>query len=142
MKAIYTGREGISPSLGTRPVRRIMSAPPVCVAGSASLGAALRTMVRAGRRHLVVVNRDGTCGGVLADRTIVAAWARHAAALDTTTVDAALDQGAVVVDEGISVARAARLMRGAGVDAVAVVDASLRPVGIVTGSDIVALLAG
>ncbi|TNH31122.1 CBS domain-containing protein [Micromonospora orduensis] len=36
---------------------------------------------------------------------------------------------------------AARLMRAGGVEAVAIVDADGNPVGIVTGSDLIALLA-
>ena len=141
MKAIYLARDAHVPPLPSRPVRRIMSTPPVCVAANATLGDALRAMVRGERRHLVVVAGDGTCRGVLADRTIVAAWARDSKVLDATSVESTLDPRAAIVDERASVAVAARLMRSAGVDAVAVVDANLRPVGIVTGSDIVALLA-
>lgn len=142
MKAIYLARDGNVPPLPSRPVRRIMSTPPVCVAAGATLGDALRAMVRGQRRHLVVIAGDGTCRGVVADRTIVAAWAHGPAALDAATVESTLEPRAAIVDEQASVATAARLMRSAGVDAVAVVDANLRPVGIVTGSDIVALLAG
>ena len=141
MKAIYVARDG-APALSARAVRQVMSAPAICVAADATLGDALRAMVRGKRRHLVVVDSDGTCRGILADRTIVAVWARRPEALDTDTVASALAPGVAMVDERATVAAAARLMRADGVDAVAVLDADHRPVGIVTGSDLVALLAG
>ncbi|MEV4536635.1 CBS domain-containing protein [Asanoa sp. NPDC049518] len=141
MKAIYLARGEDVPPLTSRRVRQIMSTPPVCVAAGATLGDALRAMVRGRRRHLVVVADDGTCRGVVADRAIVAAWAQGPSVLDTVTVESALDPTAAVVDEQATVAVVARLMRRVDIDAVAVVDANLRPIGIVTGSDIVALLA-
>jgi CBS domain-containing protein len=56
-------------------------------------------------------------------------------------VSSLLDPAAAVVGAEATVADAARLMRNAGVDAVAVVDAHGLAVGIVTGSDLVALPA-
>jgi CBS domain-containing protein len=91
-----------------------MGGPAVTVSVGAMLDEALLKMVRAGLRHLAVVDGGGHCLGVLSDRAIAAAWAT-----DYT----------------------ARLMGASGVDAVAVVDDQGRPVGLVTGSDLVRLLA-
>jgi CBS domain-containing protein len=143
MKAIYVGnthdRPRVDP-LGRRPVNAVMTSPVICVTDGMCLGDALRTMVNAHRRHLVVVDADGRCRGVLADRAVAAAWAHNPDALGVTPVASVLDPDPALVGESTNLAAVASRMRSAGVDAVAVVDAEGRPVGIVTGSDLVALL--
>jgi CBS domain-containing protein len=144
MKAIHVGNthDAAKPDpLASRPANLVMTSPVVCVTADMPLGAALRTMVNAGSRHLVVVDRDGRCLGVLADRAVAAAWAYNPAALDATTVGLVLDRDAALVGESTQLAAVASRMRSAGIDAVAVVDTDRHPVGIVTGSDLVALLA-
>jgi CBS domain-containing protein len=88
-----------------------------------------------------VVDGAGRCVGVLADRAVAAAWAHDPGALARVPVAAGLDPDPAVVDSDARVGDAARLMRTAGVDAVVVVDPAGLPVGIVTGSDLIALLA-
>jgi len=141
MKAIYVGRDDNGAALARATVERAMSSPVVCVAADLPLSAALRAMVDAGRRHLVVVDAAGRCLGVLADRAVAAAWAFNPASLDTSSVTSALDPEPAVVSQRAPLSRAARMMRTLGVDAVAVVDVDGHPVGIVTGSDLVGLLA-
>lgn len=144
MKAIYvdsTNDRRRADPLGRRPVNAVMTSPVICVSGSMSLGDALRTMVNTHRRHLVVVDADGHCRGVLADRAVAAAWAHNPDALGVTPVVSVLDPDPALVGESTNLAAVASRMRSAGVDAVAVVDVEGRPVGIVTGSDLVALLA-
>jgi predicted transcriptional regulator len=144
MKAIYVGSAQDRPKadpLGRRPVNAVMTSPVICVTGSMSLGDALRTMVNTHCRHLVVVDADGHCRGVLADRAVAAAWAHNPDALGVTPVISVLDPNPALVGESTNLAAVASRMRSAGVDAVAVVDVEGRPVGIVTGSDLVALLA-
>jgi CBS domain-containing protein len=53
----------------------------------------------------------------------------------------ALQAASAVVGPQAKVLDVARLMRSAGVDAVAVAEADGQPIGIVTGTDLVALLA-
>ncbi|SCF03596.1 CBS domain-containing protein [Micromonospora coriariae] len=144
MKAIYiAGREpdGGPGRLATRPVTEVMSSPVFSVDVDILLGDALEALVRTGRRHLVAVDGAGRCLGVLADRAVAAAWAHDHAALSRLTVAAALDPDPATVSTDARVIDAARLMRAGGIDAVAIVDADGRPVGIVTGSDLIALLA-
>ncbi|MFC7546708.1 HPP family protein [Plantactinospora sp. GCM10030261] len=125
-----------------QPVIEVMSAPVRTIPADLALGEALRRMLQAGCRHLVVVDRAGRCLGVLADRTIAAAWAYDPTVLSRRAAGTVLDLEPATLDRYARVLDAARLMRTAGVDAVAMVDDDGRPVGILTGGDLIALLAG
>jgi len=76
--------------LVSRPVTGIMSSPAVAILGPARLGSALAALTRSGLRHLAVVDERGRCVGVVADRTIAAAWAADPMALECVTVAAML----------------------------------------------------
>ncbi len=143
MKAVYvSSRDPVGPvRLARRPVTEIMSKPAVTISAQALLDDALIQMARAGVRHLAVVDDAGRCAGVLSDRAIAAAWAIDYAALTHRTVATVLDREPAIVSMRDRVADAARLMHANGVDAVAVLDDRAQPVGIVTGSDLVSLLA-
>lgn len=144
MKAIYIAGpepDGGAGRLARLPVTEAMSSPVFSVAVDVLLGDALQAMVRTGRRHLVAVDGGGRCLGVLADRAVAAAWAHDPAAMSRLSVAAALDPDPTVVNADARVVDAARLMRAAGVDAVAIIDADGLPVAIITGSDLIALLA-
>lgn len=143
MKAIYIAARDPSghQRLARRPIAEVMTKPVVTIAVSAPLHDALVKMISTGLRHLAVVDEDGRCLGVLADRTIASAWAADSTALARHTVVMALEAKPATVASHGTVVDAARLMRDAAVDAVAVVDAQGIPVGIVTGSDLVSLLA-
>jgi CBS domain-containing protein len=143
MKAIFVNPDGraLPDALARRAVTEVMSNPVVCVTADATLGEALRAMVGSGHRHVVAIHGSGPCLGVLADRVVAAAWAHQADALELASVSSVLEPQAAVVTRSARVTDAARLMRVAGVDAVAVIDEFGHPVGIVTGSDLVALLA-
>jgi CBS domain-containing protein len=143
MKALYiAGREA---GTGQNPTKRritgIMSSPVTTIAQGKSLGLALSTMVYAGLRHLAVVDDDGKCRGVLSDRAIAAAWATDPACLSYLPVSSVVEPMPPLLREESTVLDAARMMRRYAIDAVVVVDAAGAPVGIVTGSDLVALLA-
>ncbi|MEV4624209.1 universal stress protein [Asanoa sp. NPDC049573] len=142
MKQIYAATDRKVAPVLSRPVRHLMSAPASCVGEGVSLGEALADMVRQRLRHLVVVDGQGICRGVVSDRMIVAAWANSPQSLDRETVGSVLEPGSAIVDEAAPVVSVARLMRSAHVDAVVVAGADLRPIGIVTGSDLIAFLAG
>lgn len=142
MKAIYVrDPSGSAARLARRPISEVMTRPVVCVEESTQLGDALQYMVGAGLRHLAVIDEAGRCVGVLAGRLIAAAWAADPMSLSCQRVSTILDREPATVSTGAAVVDAARLMRNAGVDAVAVVDSRGTAVGMVTGSDLVALLA-
>ena len=145
MKAIYVSPRYLNDAggeLARRPVTRVMSSPVTSVSEGMLLGEALRLMVSRRHRHLVVVDRAGRCVGILADRAIAAAWAHDPASLSVLPVQSTLHGPPAVVGPQTRVLDVARLMRSSGVDAVAVADDDGEPVGIVTGTDLVALLAG
>jgi CBS domain-containing protein len=145
MKAVYIAPRQPSPGsaeeLAGRPVSDIMSQPVAYVSAGTPLGEALRVMVRLRHRHLVVVDGEGRCVGVLSDRVIAAAWAHDPTSLDREPAGGTLPAAAPVVGPRARVLDAARLMRNTGTDAVVVADETGAPVGIVTGTDLVALLA-
>jgi CBS domain-containing protein len=79
--------------------------------------------------------------GVLTDRAVAAAWAHDFSSLSAWTTRSVLPAVPPVVGPEARVLDVAHLMRAGGVDAVVVVDVRRKPMGIVTGSDLVALLA-
>ncbi|MDI1464783.1 CBS domain-containing protein [Catellatospora sp. KI3] len=129
------------PQLARTPVQQIMSRPVYCARISSLLGNALAGMARHRVRHLVVIDDYDRCVGVIADRAIVAAWAANPTSLSSHTVETILDPHPAVVDSDATVMDAARLMGKTGVDAVAVVEGHGVATGIITGVDLVALLA-
>ena len=125
----------------TVPVVELMSHPVVCVTPGTSLGDALVVMLRTGLRHLVVVDGERRCCGMLADRAVTAAWAADPSALVWQCAGALLDPRPAVIGTDSTIADAARLMLVDRVDAAAVIDRAGHPVGVVTGSDLITLLA-
>jgi predicted transcriptional regulator len=89
----------------------------------------------------VVVDTAGKCAGVLDDRTVVAAWAANPAAMTCDRIATVLPRTSAVIAAEASVLDAAKTMRDQRVDAVAVLDRRGVAIGIVTGVDMVALLA-
>ena len=143
MKALYVStRDPAGPvRLARRRIVEVMSKPAVTIPFRATLDEALTTMVRTGLRHLAVIDDGRHCTGVLSDRAIASAWATDYAALGRQTVADALEPEPALVSLRDTVADAAKLMGECGTDAVAVVDDHGRPAGVVTGSDLVRLLA-
>jgi CBS domain-containing protein len=127
--------------LVSRDVAGIMSSPVVAIARSARLGWALTALTRTGLRHLAVVDDGNRCVGIVADRTIAAAWAADPAALECVAVGDVLEPRPAVVAADASVGEVARVMHTDGVDAVVVIDRGGRPLGLVTGGDLIALIA-
>jgi CBS domain-containing protein len=123
------------------PVAEIMSRPVFTVADDAVLVDVLAAMVRTGRRHMAVVDARGHCLGVVGDRAVAAAWAANPAAMDFVAVRRLLDERPSVVGIDANVHDVARGMYIDRVDAVAVIDREGKPVGMITGGDLIALMA-
>jgi CBS domain-containing protein len=123
------------------PVSKIMKHPVYTVTEYDALADALTAMVRTGRRHMVVVDAHGHCVGVVSDRAIAAAWAADPNALTTVPVHRVLDNRPSVVGTKATIGDVAREMYLDAVDAVAVIDHNGCPVGMITGGDLVALMA-
>jgi CBS domain-containing protein len=143
VKTLYATRLPDSQGrLSRRRVTEVMHQPAPVVSGRLQLPLALATMVRLGVRHVVAVDDEGRCLGVLSDRAIATRWAGASSPLLKQTVVSALDLRPAVVPTSWVVANTARFMLDAGVDAVAVADPEGRPVGLLTGAGLIALLCG
>jgi CBS domain-containing protein len=141
MKALYAPRLPDSPGrLSRRRVTEVMRRPAPVVSGHMPLKLALETMNRLNVRHLVAVDDEGRCVGVLSDRAVAGRWAFASASPLQQTVVSALDIRPAVIPSSWVVANAAKYMLEAGVDAVAVADPQGHPVGLLTGAEMIALL--
>jgi CBS domain-containing protein len=118
-----------------------MSRPAVAVREYATLSDALRAFAASGLRHLVVVDSAGRCLGLLSDRLIAGAWAANPMCFDEVEVAQLLEPDQPIVVATATIAQAARVMHRLATDAVVLVDAVAEPVGVLTASDLIALLA-
>jgi CBS domain-containing protein len=123
------------------PVVSLMSTPVRCIRGSATFDEALHGLAQAGVRHLAVVDHDGRFRGVLTDRQVAAEWARHPMGFGMLPVATVCVGHQPVVSRSASIAEAAQVMRHCDSDAVVVVEPDGRPAGILTTTDLIALLA-
>jgi CBS domain-containing protein len=128
-------------NLANRSVAEIMSQPVVALTPDRVLDEALHALVRFGIRHLAVVHRGGRCLGIISDRMIVSAWAHNMSCLGVRRVRDLLEPEPATVHPQTTVAEVARVMAQLRVDAVAVTEPDGTLTGIVTGSDLVALLS-
>lgn len=123
-------------------VSTAMSRDLVTINENATLLDAFEIMTHARIHHLPVVRTDGRCVAVLDAATVARhlpeAWvSRTPPPLHAV---GAVGPASVLPDE--SLGRAARSMRDAGTDVCCVVDAHGKLVGVLTASDIVAVVAG
>lgn len=124
-----------------RSVREAMSRPVLSVTMDVVLADVLAAMVRTGLRHLAVIDDGARCVGVVSDRAVAAAWAADPTALGYLPVGRVLDRRPSVVGADATVGEVAQAMYVDGVEAVAVIDRGGTPIGMVTGSDLIALMA-
>jgi len=126
--------------LAQRRVTAVMSRPVFSVSTDVPLVDVLGAMVRAGVRHLAVVDRDERCLGVVGVHKVAAVWAVDPAALDRLTAGQVLDRSSGLVSCDARAVEAVQAMAVDGVHAVAVVDQAGRAVGVITGTDLLAML--
>jgi CBS domain-containing protein len=142
MTTVHASRDLRSPGrLNRRPVVEVMTVPAPVISDNVPLAEAVADMVRLDVRHAAVIDRRGRCIGVLCDRVAVSRWAADRSPRPLQTVASALPAIPAIIAANTVVLQAARLMRSVGVDALAVVDPQGRPVGVVTDSDLIALLS-
>lgn len=129
-----------APETTTLTVRDVMSDRLVSVSAACRVEDALDTILGTGLRHLVVVGPRGRCRGVVTSESVALAVIAHAVP-EVHTVGELLPPAFTAVAAHASVEEAASLMLSAVVDALAVVDGLRRPLGIVTWSDILRVVA-
>jgi len=128
------------PDLRSLPVQVAMTPVLVTISSRCGLMHAMDTVLSTGLRHLVVVHPDGTLRGILTAEVLATTLMTHAAAAHHT-VGSLIPDIPTVLQAHEPVTAAAELMVSSLVDAVAVVDDDGVPVGILTWSDLVRLMA-
>jgi CBS domain-containing protein len=118
----------------------VMSSPVATIDSGTRLSSAWTAMFHSGRRHLVVVS-ERRCIGVVDDRRIGLEWPMGELRATLLTVGEILRRDTSAVHTSTPVAQIARLMLDEGVDAVPVVSENGDLVGLVTGGDLIALMA-
>lgn len=120
----------------------VMSRPVLTVEVSETLWDAWQLLFVSGLRHLVVLDADGSCLGVLSDRNILADVPATPDHLQSRTVSDVLARVPVLqVPPNTSPDRVAALMVESAAEAVPVVDDDGRLIGIVTEADLVRWIA-
>jgi acetoin utilization protein AcuB len=141
MKTIGTGAEhGPTETLGSGrrvAVSEIMSTRIVAIRSECDLKVAVDTFLRTALRHLVVVDEDRRCLGIISSEQVLAALSTRG----SRRVGDRVDGPGLRVPRDAPVRRAAELMVDELVDALPVTDDDGRVVGVVTWSDIVRLVA-
>lgn len=119
-------------------VRDIMSQPVLTVEVDETLWDAWQLLFVSGLRHLVVIDKLGQSVGVLSDRNILAEVPATAEHLSNKRVSDMLARVPVAsISPDADPREAANVMARSTTEAVPVVDADDRLVGIVTESDLV-----
>ena len=120
----------------------VMSRPVLTVDVHETLWDAWQLLFVSGLRHLVVLDRDGTCRGVLSDRNILADVPVTQEHLRTRYVGEVTAHTPVLrVEPNAQPRQVARIMVEHSAEAVPVVDAGGRVLGLVTEGDLVRWLA-
>jgi CBS domain-containing protein len=119
------------------PVSAAMSRPVLSIQADESLWDAWQLLVVSGLRHLVVVD-DGHCLGVLSDRMILTDVPLPDQRMRERSVGDLLASALLhSVSESAELPDVARMMVRHSAEAIPVLDDQGRPIGIVTGSDLV-----
>ena len=116
----------------------MMSSPVLTVETGETLWDAWQLMFVSGLRHLVVVDEHGSCVGVISDRVIITTLPTDPEELGARRIGDVIDASPHLrVAPAASPAAAAEAMVAFGVEAVPVIDANQRLVGMVTEADLV-----
>lgn len=117
-----------------------MTSPVVTVPDSGTIWDAWSVLINCRVRHAVVVSRE-RCVGVIDDRELVQAWQQGPSALRSTPIRALLhDRTSCVLPEA-ALSQVASLMNTERIDAVPVVDASGKLLGLITAGDVLHAVA-
>lgn len=121
----------------------VMSKPVLTVEVDESLWDAWQLLFVSGLRHLVVIDENAHCVGVLSDRNILADVPATMEHLGNRYVREILARVPIAtIEPGAEPRAAARLMQEHAIEAVPVVDEVGKVLGIVTESDVVRWVVG
>ena len=124
--------------LGRDHVGDMMSTPVLTVETGETLWDAWQLMFVSGLRHLIVVDAHGATVGVISDRMIITSLPTDATELVSRRIgDVITESPHLGVAPAARPSEAAEQMIAFGVEAVPVIDANQRLVGMVTEADLV-----
>jgi CBS domain-containing protein len=118
-----------------------MHGPVVAVAAHDTLWQAMDHMLTVRLRHVAVVE-EGRAVGLLSDRDLASVWALDPLGLKHHTARDLVGSEPPFVTPDIDVIGASRRLLEAGIDALLVVDAAGRAVGVLTDHDLLGVLVG
>ncbi len=131
-----------------RSAHDVMTKPPICAAATVALGDALRTMRSADIRHLIVLDEAGRVAGMVSERDLK----RRMGTNFETSLERPRDRllmraplrdvmvSAVTAPDAASLAEVAQKMQQDKLGAMPIVDDEGRPLGIITGTDLLRVL--
>ena len=131
-------REGLEKDLRSTPVDALMTTPIRCVDPSCKLSEVRADLVLGARGALPVVGADGTAVGLISKTDSLRSEREGGA----TTVDEAMSPFVIAVQVGEPLDHAISRMSHDQVHHVVVLNASRRPVGVVSSLDILHWLTG
>lgn len=131
----------LAPDLRTLPVTAVMTPLVVSVGSGMLVMRAMDVYLGTGLRHLVVVDTMGRGLGVVSVEAVALRLMAHATPPAATMFEM-VPASVTTLSARTTVAGAAGTMLDGPVDALCVLDSELCPVGVVTWSDIVGLVAG
>ncbi|WP_406289288.1 CBS domain-containing protein [Embleya sp. NBC_00896] len=119
--------------------REVMHGPVVAVAARDTLWQAMDCMLTAHLRHVAVVE-EGRAVGLLSDRDLASVWALDPLGLKHRTPRDVLGSERPFVAPEVDVIGASERLLEFGIDALLVVDATDRAVGVLTDHDLLGVL--
>jgi acetoin utilization protein AcuB len=126
----------------------VMTRPPLCAAETVPLREALRIMRNADIRHLVVVDEQGRVAGIVSERDLK----RRMGTYFETSLERPRDRllmraplrevmtEAITAPASAALTEVVRTMRDDKLGAMPIVDDDGRPLGIITGTDLLRVL--
>ena len=127
---------------GTVTAEHLMSSPVVSLGSGENVLTACLLLSRDRAQHLVVVDQEGHCLGIVDDAMLRERWPASPREAVAATLGRYVPGPTVCVLAGATAAQVAGTMCAAGVDAVPVVDPGGRVMGVVTARDLLRLVAG
>lgn len=130
-----------TPATGTS-VIDLMVTPAGTIGAYETADVAYRRLSDTATACLAVVDADGGCVGVLSNRILAAAWVADALGFAAYRVGELLDIHPATVPYTTGLAAALEVLRRPNTDAVAVLDKTGAPVGLLTAGAVLSYLAG
>ena len=123
-------------------IRVLAPAEPICLPESATVSEAIDRMLARRQAGVLIVDGEGRLAGIFTERDVLMRVAGRGRDARQTRLGEVMTRDPEALGVGSRVAYAVHCMSVAGYRTVPLVDDELRPIGIVTATDIIRWLAG